>query len=190
VTVTAVGTAFDVRSETGMRSLPFRRDRQRCRYWQRHAAARRLAGQRRLPGGVRHGVPGSPPIGNRCAHAFDWRDGRLQYFDERLDAIIADVNRYSERPIKCRSGDWAPQVHGNDLHRIDRRLAVCDSNHIRDPCRRDQRQSRAPDRNDTDLRSAFAFNNVRRGARPIFHPRLPVRRGRFPILRRGTTYIV
>ncbi len=34
--------------------------------------------------------------------ALGWREGRLEYIDEPLAAVIADVNRYSKRPVEIR----------------------------------------------------------------------------------------
>jgi transmembrane sensor len=33
------------------------------------------------------------------AVAMGWRDGRLEYRDEPLDAVVADINRYATRPV-------------------------------------------------------------------------------------------
>ena len=34
-----------------------------------------------------------------------WRQGRMQYADAPLKEVVADANRYSERPIRLASND-------------------------------------------------------------------------------------
>jgi len=158
VTVTAVGTAFDVRSETGHAVVTVQEGIVNVvgigSGTQLRGAWRVSAGYQVVYDTASREVRLSAID---AAHAFDWRDGRLQYFDERLDAIVADVNRYSERPIKVAdpaigrlrfTGTIFTESIDDWLSAIQATFAICAV------VTSDNRVLLIG--NDTDLRSAFA----------------------------------
>lgn len=108
VTVTAVGTAFDVRSEPGRAVVTVYEG----------IVSVAGVGHDAAPGGNWRVSAGYQVIYDTKLrdvrlsavdplHAFDWRSGRLQYFDEPLGSVVADVARYSVRPIEVADNDVA-----------------------------------------------------------------------------------
>lgn len=101
VTVTAVGTAFDVRSEPG-RAVVTVQEGVVTVVGMRSAT--QMSGTWRVTAGYQVLYDTNSREVRLSAvdptRALDWRDGRLRYFDEPLDAVVNDVNRFSERPIK------------------------------------------------------------------------------------------
>jgi len=102
--VTAVGTAFDVRSDPGRAVVTV----------QDGVVDVSGVGDIRSLGGRWRVTAGYQVVYDRDsrnvrlakvdpARALGWREGRLQYFDEPLDTVIADVNRYSSQPIRIRA---------------------------------------------------------------------------------------
>jgi transmembrane sensor len=104
VDVTAVGTAFDVRLEEKRITVTV----------QEGAVAVDLSGRgdgNGSPGGARWQVSAGHRIsydpGKQWASittvdadlVLGWREGRLQYFDEPLGAVVADVSRYTSQPV-------------------------------------------------------------------------------------------
>jgi len=113
VSVRAVGTAFNVRSAAGRvvvtvtegtvdiyqqssRSAPAGKPvRAGAGFqvvWQTGGAA---------PGQAERAQAGAEParVSVKPATAVGWREGRLEYLDEPLEAVVADVNRYAIRPV-------------------------------------------------------------------------------------------
>lgn len=107
VNVRAVGTAFNVRSAAGrvvvtvtegtvdvyqQASKPLRAGAGSQVVWQTDGAASGKEG--RVEAG---GEPAKVSV--KPATAVGWREGRLEYLDEPLEAVVADVNRYASRPV-------------------------------------------------------------------------------------------
>lgn len=106
LTVTAVGTAFDVRS------VP---DRTVVTVQEGIVSVSSIAHDKPANGDWRVGAGYQVVYDSRIhevrlsavdpKHALGWREGRLEYIDEPLDAVVTDVNRYSLRPIKVRDAE-------------------------------------------------------------------------------------
>lgn len=114
VRVRAVGTAFNIR-RAGQRSVVTVTEGTVEIYRERDGSEiRAVAGEQvtweDAPGNDSHGDPAQEP-GDRGAiqvaavdvsEVLAWREGRLEYTDEPLYAVIADFNRYSEHPVEIR----------------------------------------------------------------------------------------
>jgi transmembrane sensor len=100
LTVTAVGTAFDVRSESGRTIVTVQEGTVDI------AAIRReksLKGGWRVSAGYQVSYDAARSDARLSSvdavHALSWREGRLQYFNAPLEDVVKDVSRYSAQPI-------------------------------------------------------------------------------------------
>ncbi|MBL8269826.1 FecR family protein [Steroidobacter sp.] len=101
VRVTAVGTAFDVRARADRVVVTVQEGIVEVA---REDGAGDDAGRWRVNAGYQI----SYNVSTRAARiasvdagrALSWREGRLEYFSEPLEAVAADVSRYSSRPIE------------------------------------------------------------------------------------------
>lgn len=113
VSVRAVGTAFNVRSAAGRVVVTVTEGivdiyRQSARSAPAGKPVRAGAGLQVVwqTGGAASGqaepaqAGGGPArVSVKPATAVGWREGRLEYLDEPLEAVVADVNRYAARPV-------------------------------------------------------------------------------------------
>jgi transmembrane sensor len=101
VVVTAVGTAFDVRSEPGRVIVAVQEGTVSVAGLNQRSDGsdnwRVSAGNQVSYDTSSHTVRVSAID---AARALSWQTGRLEYFDEPLSAVVADVNRYSARQIE------------------------------------------------------------------------------------------
>jgi transmembrane sensor len=109
--VRAVGTAFDVR-RAGDRVVvtvqegkvdvydagsPESRSEQRSTVASPPIRPLRVAAGEQLA--VNESTAGAAVTSVDASAALAWREGRLEYVSEPLEAVIADINRYAKRPV-------------------------------------------------------------------------------------------
>jgi transmembrane sensor len=93
--VTAVGTAFGIKSDTQAIAVTVEEGVVEVA---NGAEVWRVGAGYRIEYDTRRGVARIAAID--AARALAWRDGRLEYFQQPLAAVIADVNRYSNKRIE------------------------------------------------------------------------------------------
>ena len=102
VTVTAVGTAFDVR--TGVDSVVVTVQEGTVRVSELATDGKSEVGSWRVSAGYQLEYSGAHHeqvvAAVDPAKELSWREGRLQYADESLSNVIADINRYTDRKIE------------------------------------------------------------------------------------------
>jgi len=100
LTVTAVGTAFDVRSESGRTVVTVQQGTVDIAAIRREGS---LQGGWRVSAGYQVSYDGARSDARLssvdAAQALSWREGRLQYFNVSLEDVVKDVSRYSPQPI-------------------------------------------------------------------------------------------
>jgi transmembrane sensor len=119
LTVRDIGTAFDVRRTDGRVAVAVTRGKVRI-----------AAGAAAIPGGALDAVAGQRVAWDPLAHtlslgtatpeqAIGWRSNRLEFVDEPLAVVIANVNRYSRRPVRADAASLAGLSFTGTVHTDD-----------------------------------------------------------------------
>jgi transmembrane sensor len=107
LTIHDVGTAFDVRRTGDRVTVSMAEGRVRIFYQSgdKNDGLEAVAGQAVSydPGHPALSVSSSDP-----SHAAAWRDDRLEFDNEPLAVVVANINRYSARPVRIVDADLGP----------------------------------------------------------------------------------
>ncbi len=125
VNVTAVGTAFDVRSEGEQVTVTVYEGVVEVASAGR-SPERVAAGERMLIDASKHIANVKPADVTRGA---GWREGRLEYFGAPLSTVVADISRYSNTPVEIGDPQLAQLSYTGSVftHAIDDWLGALES---------------------------------------------------------------